>query len=47
MSPNMDDVPINSLKKTQEGYFRELRKYSNLKGAYLEIGPDIGLFTQN
>lgn len=47
MSPNMDDVPINSLKKTQQGYFNFLKQYSNLSGEFLEIGPDIGLFTQS
>lgn len=47
MSPNMDQVPINALVKTQQGYFQELKKSSNLQGNYLEIGPDIGLFTEN
>ena len=47
MKPNMDEVPINSLKKTQQGYFNLLKQYSNLSGEFLEIGPDIGLFTQN
>jgi len=47
MPPNMDLVPIAALLKTQRGYFNELRKYSTLDNGYIEIGPDIGIFTVN
>ena len=47
MPANMDEVPMSALRKTQKGYFEFLKKYSELKGSYLEVGPDIGLFTEN
>lgn len=47
MPANMDEVPLASLKKTQYGYFKHLKAYSKLSGEMLEIGPDIGLFTEN
>lgn len=47
MPPNMDEVPKNALSKTQYGYFKALKNLSNLRGGYLEIGPDIGLFTEH
>ena len=47
MPPNMDVVPIEALRKTQRGYFKTLQSISPLKGDYIEIGPDIGLFTEN
>lgn len=34
------------LQKTQQGYFNVLKKFSPLEGKLLEIGPDIGLFTE-
>tara|TARA_B100000768_G_scaffold124084_1_gene114782 strand:+ start:1155 stop:2039 length:885 start_codon:yes stop_codon:yes gene_type:complete len=43
---NMVQVPSKILEKTQYGYFKVLQKWSSLKGDYLEVGPDIGLFTQ-
>jgi len=46
MPSNMDIVPINALKKTQYGYFKYLKKYSTLKGNFMEIGPDVGFFTR-
>jgi len=45
MPPNMDVVPADTLKKTQYGYFRALKRHSDLKGVYLEVGPDTGLLT--
>ena len=45
-APNMEQVPKKLLKKTQYEYFQLLKKWSDLKGNYLEVGPDIGLFTQ-
>lgn len=47
MPPNMDVVPEDVLRRTQQGYFQALREHSPLKGHFLEIGPDIGLFTEN
>ena len=47
MPANMDEVPISALRKTQKDYFKFLKKYSDLNGNYLEVGPDIGLFTEN
>lgn len=35
------------LTLTQRGYFKLFKKYSPLLGNYIEIGPDIGLFTEN
>ena len=46
VSINMPDASRKLLKKTQYEYFKLLQKWSSLKGYYLEIGPDIGLFTQ-
>jgi len=43
---NMDEVPKKILEKTQYEYFKLLKKWTSLKGEYLEVGPDIGLFTQ-
>ena len=43
---NMNQVPRKVLEKTQYEYFKLLQKWSSLKGYYLEVGPDIGLFTQ-
>ena len=47
MKPNMDLVPIEALIKTQKGYFKHLQKFSSLEGEYIEVGPDIGIFTKN
>ena len=47
MPPNMAEVPLEALRRTQYGYFKELKKSSDLKGGYIEVGPDIGLFTEN
>lgn len=47
MPPNMDIVPVEALRKTQKGYFSPLQKRLPLKGSYIEIGPDVGLFTEN
>lgn len=45
MSDNTAGVSVDCLKKTQEGYFRILQKRSSLTGDFMELGPDIGLFT--
>jgi Methyltransferase domain len=47
MPPNMDLVPMAALLKTQRGYFNKLKKYSSLEAGYIEVGPDIGIFTVN
>lgn len=47
MPPNMEEVPIDALRHTQLGYFDALKRYSNLEGSFIEVGPDIGLFTEN
>jgi hypothetical protein len=47
MPPNMDVVPTVSLERTQRGYFDALRAAVPLEGGFIEIGPDVGLFTRN
>lgn len=47
MPPNMDEVPVDALERTQAGYFKKLTVFSNLKGGFLEIGPDVGYFVKN
>ncbi len=47
MPSNMDLVPVEALRKTQKGYFDVLKAHSALTGGYIEIGPDVGLFTEN
>jgi len=37
---------IYNLRKTQQGYYRFLEKEAEVRGNYLELGPDIGLFTE-
>ena len=47
MPPNMDVVPMAALLNTQKGYFDVLKRFSTLENGYIEIGPDIGVFTVN
>lgn len=47
MPPNMSVVPVHSLERTQRGYFDMLRQVAPLDGGFIEVGPDVGLFTQN
>lgn len=47
MPQNMDVVPMSALLNTQKGYFKELKRNSTLKNGYIEVGPDIGIFTVN
>lgn len=47
MPPNMADVPLEALRRTQSGYFDVLKNCSPLVGGFIEVGPDIGLFTEN
>lgn len=46
MSENMSDVPEAARVATQRGYFNTLRRFSDLRGRYLEIGPDCGFLVQ-
>lgn len=47
MPPNMDVVPVASLERTQRGYFDTLKSAASLEGGFIEVGPDVGLFTRN
>jgi hypothetical protein len=47
MPPNMDVVEPGVLRATQRGYFELLKPYARLDGGYLELGADVGLFTEN
>ena len=47
MAPNMEVVPTDMLRKTQSGYYEVLKRHCAQTGDYLELGPDIGLFTEN
>ena len=47
MAPNMDIVPLSALENTQRSYFDHLKQSAELTGGFIEIGPDIGLFTQH
>ena len=43
---NMGEVPLPARRRAQEEYARCLLKHVRRSGAFLEIGPDIGLFAQ-
>lgn len=43
---DMGGVPLSALRRTQRGYFETLKRHSPLRGTLLEVGPDIGLFTE-
>jgi hypothetical protein len=47
MAPNMSEVPMEALRKTQRGYFEALKANARLEGDFIELGPDIGLFTEH
>jgi hypothetical protein len=47
MPPNMQEVPDDAKRRTQRGYFEALKTRPRVAGGYLEVGPDIGLFTEN
>ena len=47
MPPNMDIVPTTSLERTQRGYFDTMKSAVPLEGGFIEVGPDVGLFTKN
>jgi len=47
MMDNTGGVSVDILRKTQKGYFDVLKEFSPLRGDYLEVGPDIGLFVEN
>jgi len=46
MAPNTFSVSVDTLRKTQRGYFDVLKKFSPLQGDFLEVGPDIGLLVE-
>lgn len=46
MPPNMSEVSLEALRRTQRGYFGPLKNCSQLQGGLIEVGPDIGLFTE-
>jgi len=37
---------LSHLQKTQAGYYKFLKQHTRIEGTYLEVGPDIGLFTK-
>lgn len=43
---NMADVPLAARVATQHGYMEILERHGGLRGNYLELGPDIGLFAE-
>lgn len=47
MPCNMAEVPLEALRRTQRKYFEALKNCSDLEGGFIEVGPDIGLFTEN
>lgn len=48
MPPNMDVVPTDALSRTQAGYYEYFKSaLPETKGSFLEIGPDVGLFTRH
>ena len=47
MAPNMDVVPSSALKRTQKEYFDEFARSGLPQNAYVEVGPDVGLFTEH
>jgi len=47
MPANMSEVPLEVLRGTQRGYFEALKQAGTLNGGFIEVGPDIGLFTEN
>lgn len=47
MPPNMAEVPLDALRRTQRGYFEALKHSSDMEGGFIEVGPDVGLFTEN
>lgn len=46
MPANMAEVEPGSLERTQYGYFKALPKMRSGGGDLLEIGPDIGIFSE-
>lgn len=46
MPANMEEVPKEALRATQNGYFKFIENIEVDFGNYLELGPDIGIFTE-
>ena len=47
MPANMAEATHGALAETQRGYFDEFKKHAKLRGTFLEIGPDTGLFAEH
>ncbi len=47
MPDNTGGQGLGNISKTQRSYFNFLKKQNFAKGDYLELGPDIGLFSRN
>ena len=45
MTDNTANLPVEVLRKTQQGYFHILDSFEANSGNYLEFGPDIGLLS--
>jgi 2-polyprenyl-3-methyl-5-hydroxy-6-metoxy-1,4-benzoquinol methylase len=43
---NMAEAPLLARQKTQAGYYEIFRQLDKVKGDYLELGADIGLFSE-
>jgi hypothetical protein len=46
MDENMNEVPVPVLRRTQAAYFAMVRQYCQVPGGFLELGPDVGYFTE-
>jgi SAM-dependent methyltransferase len=44
MAANMDIVDESALDRTAEEYLNVLKRFSPLRGTFMEIGPDVGAF---
>jgi 2-polyprenyl-3-methyl-5-hydroxy-6-metoxy-1,4-benzoquinol methylase len=47
MPANTFSISVDTLRKTQIGYFEVLKQFSPLEGDFLEVGPDIGLLVES
>jgi hypothetical protein len=43
---DMVGLPLEAVRRAQRGYFETLKRHSPLRGNFLEIGPDVGFFTE-
>jgi len=42
MAPNMDEVPVDLIVKTQSGYHKKISDQLMIQGDYFELGADVG-----